>query len=241
MRLRQIIAPSPGKFLLLTLASSLLLAPELPAYALEGAAPKFLQRQDNAPIAPQILLLRRAIIGQESSANFRAINPHSGALGYAQIMPANLPSWSREALGYSVSRDEFLNNPSLQLAIIDYKLNQYWQQSLWVSNGNEDLAILRVASWWYSGKPDRYSSTQPQYYNGHRYPSIAEYSQSVWRRYQTFAAEQNNTALGPEQSSGRSIANPALNPLIPALRPFQPALNSNSSSLNPVQRLVPHS
>lgn len=146
-------------------------------------------------IAPEVVFLRQAIIGQESSANFRAVNRHSGALGYAQIMPSNLPRWSREALGYPVSRAQFLARPDLQIAIVDYKLNQYWQRSMLASNGDPAIAIQRVASWWYSGKPERYTSTQTQFYNGYRYPSIAAYSQSVLRRYQQLLVNAQNAQI----------------------------------------------
>lgn len=163
--------------------------------------PSVIQPQND--IAPEVLLIRQAIIGQESGANFRAINRHSGALGYAQVMPENLPSWSREALGYSVSRKDFLARPDLQIAIVDFKLNQYWQRSWAASNGNVAIAIQRVASWWYSGKPERYTSTAPQFFNGHRYPSIAEYSRSVLMRYQAIWDSQN--AARPDVQYNRGV------------------------------------
>ncbi|GAP97032.1 lytic transglycosylase domain-containing protein [Leptolyngbya sp. NIES-2104] len=150
-------------------------------------------------IEPEVILIRQAIIGQESGANFRAINPHSGALGYAQIMPENLPRWSKEALGYVVSKRDFLARPDLQIAIVDFKLNQYWQRSIVASNGNVAIAIQRVASWWYSGKPEKYTNTATQYYNGHRYPSIASYSKSVLRRYQAIWDSQNAIQPGEMQ------------------------------------------
>ncbi len=119
-------------------------------------------------------------------------------MGYAQVMPSNLAAWSKEALGYAVSRQEFLDNPAIQLAIIDYKLNQYWQRSLLASDGNEALAIMRVASWWYSGKPALYTSTRSQFYNGHRYPSIAAYSRSVLQRYRNLLDGSENAATRPD-------------------------------------------
>jgi hypothetical protein len=150
-------------------------------------------------IAPEVILIRQAIIGQESGANFKAINRHSGALGYAQVMPENLPSWSREALGYVVSRKDFLARPDLQIAIVDFKLNQYWQRSIAASNGNVAIAIQRVAAWWYSGKPEKYTSTTTQFYNGHRYPSIAAYSRSILMRYQAIWDSQNAIQPGEIQ------------------------------------------
>jgi hypothetical protein len=151
----------------------------------------------------QVVLIRQAIIGQESGANFRAINRHSGALGYAQVMPENLPKWSMEALGYVVSRKDFLNHPELQIAIVDYKLHQYWQRSLMASKGNEALAVRRVAAWWYSGKPEKYRSNTPQFYNGHRYPSIAAYSYSVLKRYRNLVNSGDAALLRSTGSQGR--------------------------------------
>lgn len=150
-----------------------------------------LEIKPQTQIAPEVMLIRQAIIGQESGANFQAVNRHSGALGYAQVMPENLPQWSKEALGFSVSRKDFLASPELQIAIVDFKLNQYWQKSIVASRGNVAIAIQRVAAWWYSGKPEKYTSTKTQYYAGHRYPSIAAYSQSILRRYQLILNAQN--------------------------------------------------
>lgn len=132
----------------------------------------------------EVLAILRAIITKESSGNYRAVNPHSGALGFAQIMPSNLRSWSLDALGREVSRSEFLNSPSVQLQIISHRLNKYWQSALVKSNGDEALAVRMVASLWYSGKAHLFDSWTPQSYAGYRYPSIAEYTIAVLRRYQ---------------------------------------------------------
>ena len=152
------------------------------------ATPAVVPAPARAVPSPQLIQLRRAIIGQESGANFSAVNPHSGALGYAQIMPENLPHWSKQAIGRSVSSKEFLSNPELQLAIIDHRLNLYWQDALRGSKGNEEIAVRQVASRWYSGKPHLYTSTRIQYYNGHPYPSIASYTLSVLKKFKLLAA-----------------------------------------------------
>jgi hypothetical protein len=134
--------------------------------------------------APMPVRLRNAIIAQESDGNHQLLNASgSGAMGLGQIMPENLPSWSLEALGREVSTNEFLSNPDLQLQIIDHKLNQYWQESLAQTGGNEQEAVLRVAAWWYSGNPDKFTDTTPQYWNGDAYPSIAEYANHVLALY----------------------------------------------------------
>lgn len=128
--------------------------------------------------------LRTAIISQESGGNPNLLNASgSGAMGLGQIMPENLPEWSRQALGREITRQEFLSSSELQLQIIDYKLNEYWQTAIVQSNGNIDEAVMRVAAWWYSGNPHKFTDTAPQSWNGHAYPSIAEYSQQVLDRY----------------------------------------------------------
>lgn len=131
-----------------------------------------------------MLALRHAIIGQESGGEHALLNASgSGAMGLGQIMPENLSQWSQEALGREISRSEFLNNPDLQLAIIDFKLKQYWDEAIRQARGNEDEAVMRVASWWYSGDPDLFTDTRPQYWGADEYPSIAEYCQSVLDRF----------------------------------------------------------
>ena len=133
----------------------------------------------------QITALRRAIIGQESGGNFRAINPDSGALGYGQLMEFNVAPWTKAALGRALTPEEFLANPDAQIKTIDYKLNEYLQlEFALMGSKNEELAIRRVASTWYCGNPNLWSNTRPQYYKGRPYPSIASYTASVWRRYQ---------------------------------------------------------
>ena len=119
--------------------------------------------------------LRTALIGKESSANFGAINKDSGALGYAQIMPKNLPSWSKDAVGRSVSRREFLRNPALQIKIIDYRiLNNI--RDLKSAGYEGDELIRAFGSLWYSGNPELRNNTKKQYYGKREYPSIYDYT-----------------------------------------------------------------
>ncbi len=128
--------------------------------------------------------IREAIIQQESDRNAKLLNPSgSGAMGLGQVMPDDLPHWSQEALGRELSTQEFLNNPDLQIVIIDYKVNQYWEQAIAQAHGNEDEAVMRVASWWYSGNPNLFTNTKPQSWNGDEYPSIAEYCNQVLERF----------------------------------------------------------
>jgi len=92
-------------------------------------------------------------IGQyESGGNYQARGPvvQSGqyrgekAMGKYQIMPGNLPSWSKAALGRVVSEQEFMSSPQIQDAIAQYKMNELLKKYGTVED---------VASVWFSGRP----------------------------------------------------------------------------------------
>lgn len=118
----------------------------------------------------------QAIIGQESGWNYRAVNPHSGALGFAQVMPSNVGPWSKEAgLGW-LSTGQFINSPETQKRVIYFKIGQYYDEALKRAGGDTALATRMVASAWYSGQYSLYDDRRPQPYNGVQYPSIAYYT-----------------------------------------------------------------
>lgn len=122
------------------------------AYRLAGQvpitnpAPKI--ANSTLPISP--FILQNAIAGNESvgSGNYKAIGPVTGsgdrALGRYQVMTQNIPQWSKEVLGKSISSTEFYNNPQIQDQIFNAKMEQFYKQT-----GNLSDAI----SMWFSGKP----------------------------------------------------------------------------------------
>lgn len=116
---------------------------------------------------PQFQAFLHAELMQESGGNSRAVSP-AGALGTYQVMPGNIPSWSMEALGHSVSVQEFLNNPALQTVIVTRKLLDYVNK----------FGYRGAAAAWYSGNPSLANDTRPQ--NGG--PSIADYVNQVMGR-----------------------------------------------------------
>lgn len=110
------------------------------------------------------------IAKMESGGNYKALGKvipsgqYKGeqAVGKYQVMPGNIPSWTKEALGKSMTPQEFLNDPQAQEAVAKYKFNQSYQKY-----GNWD----DVASVWFSGRPvakagsakDVNGTTVPQY------------------------------------------------------------------------------
>jgi hypothetical protein len=117
----------------------------------------------------------RAISGRESGGNYSARNRDSGALGKYQIMPGNIPQWSREALGYSISARKFYQSPQLQEQIAQFKLRQYYSKY-----GPEGAAVA-----WYAGPgtANKYMRQGGRGYNARqgKYSSISAYALGILR------------------------------------------------------------
>jgi hypothetical protein len=92
-------------------------------------------------------------------------------MGRYQIMPSNLPSWSREALGHSVSVQQFMSNPKIQDAIAQFKLRQYVNR----------YGFQGAAAAWYGGPGVAQNWSSKTSTQG-AYPSIASYVAQIMRR-----------------------------------------------------------
>jgi hypothetical protein len=86
-----------------------------------------------------------AIALQESNGRYDAVNRSSGALGKYQIMPANIPGWSKQILGHAITPTQFLHSAALQDQIARGKMLQYWTK----------YGARGAAAAWYSGNPGR--------------------------------------------------------------------------------------
>lgn len=92
---------------------------------------------------------KQAIANIESSGgNYGAIGPvtKSGdrAYGKYQVMGNNIPSWTREALGYSMTPAEFLRDQDAQEKVFEHHFGKSVQKY-----GN----VADAASVWFSGRP----------------------------------------------------------------------------------------
>jgi len=84
------------------------------------------------------------------------------AYGKYQIMGNNIPAWSREALGYPVTIEQFIANPEIQEKVAAHHINKH----LAAGYSPEDTASI-----WFSGRPlkkagnakDAYGTTVPVY------------------------------------------------------------------------------
>lgn len=84
----------------------------------------------------------------ESSNNYASVGPMTKhgdrAFGRYQVMGANIPIWTKEVLGRSMTPHEFLQDEQAQDAVAQAKLGSYLNKF-----GNIDDA----ASMWFSGRP----------------------------------------------------------------------------------------
>ena len=110
-----------------------------------------------------------AIAKQESGGNYSAVNKSSGALGKYQIMPANIPSWSKAALGHSISTQKFLNTPRLQDIVAQTKMREYFKR----------YGATGAAQAWYGGEGSVGKTNRS---GGAGYPTVGGYSAAIRRR-----------------------------------------------------------
>lgn len=106
-------------------------------------------------------------VQESGGGNYSVVNSY-GAVGKYQVLKSNVPGWSREALGHSITWQQFRDSPQLQEQIVTYKIQQYY---------NQFRDWRKVAAAWYAGpgNANSFASTKPQPGG----PSIASYVNSV--------------------------------------------------------------
>ncbi len=93
---------------------------------------------------------RAAIKAVESlgSGGYSALGPITAkgdqAIGAYQVMRSNIPSWTKSALGHSMSASQFLHNPGAQDAVFDHQFGK----SLTKYGNPQDAASV-----WFTGRP----------------------------------------------------------------------------------------
>ncbi|MEK7625578.1 MAG: hypothetical protein AAB467_04515 [Patescibacteria group bacterium] len=99
-------------------------------------------RYDNENIA--FIVAATESLETNRRLNYAAQNA-IGASGFTQIMPDNIPEWSRQCLGREISVAEFRASSTWQKLITSCKEGRYWDQY------HNACAVLAC---WHSGKPN---------------------------------------------------------------------------------------
>lgn len=110
-----------------------------------------------------------ALSGQESGGDYNVVNS-IGAIGKYQVMTANVGTWSRQVLGYSVSPAQFRASPDIQERVVRGIFGGYV----------EKYGLRGALATWYSGKPGRHSD-YTKLGNGSG-PSVGDYVDQVLAR-----------------------------------------------------------
>lgn len=79
----------------------------------------------------------------ESGGNYSVVNS-IGAVGAYQVMKANIPSWTKAALGHSMSWQAFRASKSAQDAVARFMIGSYYKK----------YGAEGAASMWFSGQPN---------------------------------------------------------------------------------------
>lgn len=124
------------------------------------------QPTQTAPSGDIVSQLQDAIGQYESGGDYTAVGKKTAsgdqAYGKYQIMGSNIPAWTQQALGQSMTPEQFLADPQAQDKTANYYMSQDYQKY-----GNPQ----DVASTWFSGQPlanagnasDVNGTTTPQY------------------------------------------------------------------------------
>ncbi|WOD40488.1 hypothetical protein [Nodosilinea sp. E11] len=112
-----------------------------------------------------------------------------------QIMPGNIPRWSRSCIGRELSPTEFEASPDVARSVVTCVMRDVLKEEYGASNNNEILAVRRSAAWWMRGDPSQYNSSE-----------IAEYIQRVVTAYQ--GQQGTAAAATAPQSSPPSVQQP---------------------------------
>ena len=83
----------------------------------------------------------------ESGGNYSVVNS-IGAVGAYQVMKANIPSWTKKALGYSMTWQQFRDSRAAQDKVARVILGGYYNR----------YGAAGAASMWFSGQPNPNSS-----------------------------------------------------------------------------------
>ena len=134
----------------------------------------------NADIAK----FRKAIIAKESGGSYTVVNPDSGAIGIGQVMPENVGPWTKRYLGKALTPEQFRYNPGAQDAVVNGRFRDMLADQRAAGYKGEQM-IRRAAAVWYSGQASRWNDPKQETYNGRRYPSVADYTLSIWKAFQS--------------------------------------------------------
>lgn len=140
---------------------------------------------------------------------------NNGLVSEWQILPANIPRWSKQCVGQALTPAQFEANTARAREILVCVMRDVLREQYKASGNNESLAVQRTASWWLTGNANQYNTG-----------STGFYTQKVLGFYQ----QQERTAQAQTPVSSPQPAPSGQGTQTPSQPPAQPTANASSSS-----------
>ncbi len=146
-----------------------------------GYKPQPKQNPKNGDVSDLLERMRGGVFQQESSGNYQVKpNARTGATGGFQVMPENIPVWTKKYLGKSLTRDQFERDPQAQEAVFTGEMGKYLQKAR-EKAPDDDTALRMAAAAWYGGEGAMNRYDDPKRFRPDE-PSFREYTTSVLKR-----------------------------------------------------------
>ncbi|HEY9831509.1 MAG TPA: hypothetical protein V6D26_13075 [Stenomitos sp.] len=150
---------------------------------------------------------------------------NNGLVSEWQILPENIPRWSKQCHTQELTPSQFEASPVTARAILMCVMRDILNEQYKASGNNESLAVRRTAAWWMTGDANQYNSG-----------STAPYTQNVLAFYQPSSSSQAQSPSTPAQpapskpvvqptpsaSAAAQISNAQVGRLVEALRQAAP-------------------
>ena len=117
-----------------------------------------------------------------------------------QVLPGNIPRWAKFCTGREVTPEQFGANASTARSIITCIVKDALQDEYPASGNNEAIAVQRVAAWWMTGDPTRYTNA-----------ATSPYTNKVLNLYQKLKSPNGSSRPSTTSAAASPAATPAAN------------------------------
>lgn len=150
---------------------------------------------------------------------------NNGLVSEWQILPENIPRWSKQCHTQELTPSQFEGSPLTARAILVCVMRDIYNEQYKASGNNESLAVRRTAAWWLTGDANQYNTG-----------STAPYTQNVLAFYQPSSSSQAQSPATPVQptaspSAAAQISNAQVARLVEALRQAAPETDKADDDL----------
>ncbi|MCW5959262.1 MAG: phage tail tape measure protein [Pyrinomonadaceae bacterium] len=148
--------------------------------------------------------MRKGTMAQESGGNINARNARTGALSLFQVMPANIPNWTKKYVGKILSAEQFKNDVDAQIKVFNGEMGKYLQAAMKKSGGDVNKAVRMAAAAWYGGQGAMHRYDDPKVFRKGE-PSFREYTTKVLEKTQRAAGGGKEFAFIEFDAAAQSL------------------------------------